>query len=28
VLTDGALPMSVLGTKVREWIAARKKSKA
>ena len=27
VLTDGALPMSVLGTKVREWIAARKKSK-
>jgi uncharacterized protein (DUF885 family) len=28
VLTDGALPMSVLGTKVREWIAAKKKSKA
>jgi uncharacterized protein (DUF885 family) len=28
VLTDGALPMSVLGTKVREWIATKKKSKA
>jgi len=28
LLTDGALPMSVLETKVREWVAAKKAAKA